>query len=237
MCAITKPTGAYRCARLIRFRIVIGSSTSAPESKGAPSTQSAQARSTGVQRRGAERVKALLIAAEELLAEQGYEGATLKAIGKRAGIPTASVYHYFADRFQIEAELMARHTRALDEQIILALDTLPPCTLREAVDAVIDVVVGYFRAYPSIVQLWFPGRGVSFEVPADDSGGTRTAHILRILIDRGLVRPDTPLLAVHLAYEAGDRIFEVAFRMPAGDDATIDEARRMVTAYLATYSP
>ena len=222
---------------LIPFRIVIEFSTTTSGSKKQAARTSTQSRSTGVQRRGAERVKALLAAAEELLAEQGYEGATLKAIGERAGIPTASVYHYFADRFQIEAELMARHTRALDGRIIGALDALPPCTLGEAVDAVVDAVVAYFRSYPSIVQLWFSGRGSNLEVPTDASAEARSARILRLLIDRELVRPDTPLLAVHLSYEAGDRIFEVAFRVPEGDEATIDEARRMVTAYLASYSP
>jgi hypothetical protein len=43
---------------------------------------------------------------------------------------------------------------------------------------------------------------------------------------------------VQLAYEACDRLFDVAFwRSPEGDDATIDEARRLVTAYLETYAP
>jgi hypothetical protein len=35
----------------------------------------------------------------------------------------------------------------------------------------------------------------------------------------------------------GDRLFDVAFqRSPTGDDAAIDEARRLITAYLGTYS-
>ncbi|MFF9455398.1 hypothetical protein [Streptomyces flaveolus] len=35
----------------------------------------------------------------------------------------------------------------------------------------------------------------------------------------------------------GTRLFDSAFRRsPAGDDATIDEARRLVTAYLETYA-
>ena len=42
---------------------------------------------------------------------------------------------------------------------------------------------------------------------------------------------------LHLAFEAGDRLFDVAFRRsPTGDDQTIDEARRLVKAYLETYA-
>ncbi|MFH8626274.1 TetR family transcriptional regulator [Streptomyces vietnamensis] len=37
------------------------------------------------------RVRAILDAADQILAEEGYEASTLGAIGKRAGIPTASV--------------------------------------------------------------------------------------------------------------------------------------------------
>ena len=42
---------------------------------------------------------------------------------------------------------------------------------------------------------------------------------------------------MQLAFEAGNRLFDVGFRLsPAGDDTTIDEARRLITAYLATYA-
>ena len=121
--------------------------------------------------------------------------------------------------------------------VMLRLVTSLTWVTEPEVTAVVDAVVAYFRSYPSIVQLWFSGRGSNLEVPTDASDEARSARILRLLIDRELVRPDTPLLAVHLSYEAGDRIFEVAFRVPEGDEATIDEARRMVTAYLASYSP
>ncbi|MFF3919745.1 TetR/AcrR family transcriptional regulator [Streptomyces sp. NPDC001852] len=51
-----------------------------------------------VQRRGVERRRLILETAEALLGEQGYESATLRAIGERSGIPAASVHHYFSDR-------------------------------------------------------------------------------------------------------------------------------------------
>ena len=69
-----------------------------------------------VQRRGIERVAAILDAAETLLAERGYAAATLKAIGEQAEIPTASLYHYFADRHQVESELVRRHVNELDRR-------------------------------------------------------------------------------------------------------------------------
>ena len=191
-----------------------------------------------VQRRGVERVQAILDAAESLLAEQGYAAASLKAIGEQARIPTASLYHYFADRSQVDAELVRRHVRALDERFAAALNDPKVRTLADAVDAMIDPLLTYFRENPSFVQLWFAGRNSTLTELAREFDQSWAEELWRFLIDRKLIRVNTPLFAVQLVFEAGDRLFDVAFqRSPKGDDTTIDEARRFVTAYLQTYAP
>lgn len=203
-----------------------------------PPTSRAPARAAVVQRRSVERAQALLDAAEALLAEEGYEAATLKAVGARAGIPTASVYHYFADRHQVDAELARRHAREADERIAAALRDRAPQTLRAAVDAVIDTLLTYFREHPSFVQLWFAGRSPTLTELAHTFDQSQAEQLRRFLVDRDLLPPDIPERVAQLAFEAGDRLFDVAFRQsPTGDDDTIDEARRLVTAYLATYAP
>ncbi|MEU1199402.1 TetR/AcrR family transcriptional regulator [Streptomyces sp. NPDC005813] len=202
------------------------------------SPSQAPARPAVVQRRGIERRRAILDAAEALLAEQGYEAATLKAIGERAGIPTASVYHYFSDRHQVDAELLQRHVGQMEPLLGAALQNPEPRTLRAAADAVIDPMLGYFRSHPSCVELWYAGRHdvlVELVRAFDEAQAERLWHFL---VERGLIAPDTPQLVLQLAFEAGNRLFDVAFRRsPTGDDTTIDEARRLVTAYLDTYAP
>jgi AcrR family transcriptional regulator len=174
---------------------------------------------------------------ESLLAEQGYEAATLKAIGERAGIPTASVYHYFAHRHEVDTELLKRHLGEIGARIAAALVSPRLRTLRDAVDAVIDPVVDYFREHPSLVELWFVGRQSATLAELGHAWDEATAEQLwHVLIDRHLLDRDTPQHVLRLAFEAGDRLFDVAFqRSPTGDRATIDEARRLVTAYLETY--
>jgi AcrR family transcriptional regulator len=196
------------------------------------------ARTAGVQRRGLERVQAILDAAEALLTEQGYEAATLKAIGERAGIPTASLYHYFSDRHQVDAELVQRHLRNLGARLSAAAESRKLRTLRDAVDAVIDPYLIYFREHPDFVQLWFAGRTPTLNEMALSFDESQAKLFWGFLIDHKLIRADTPQLVVQLAFEAGNRLFDVAFRLsPTGDDTTIDEARRLVTAYLETYAP
>jgi len=195
----------------------------------------AAARTTVVQRRGIERVQAILDAAESLLAEQGYAAASLKAIGERAGIPTASLYHYFADRHQVESELVQRHLRELDARLAAALNSKRR-TLRKAIDGVIDPYLDYFREHPDFVQLWFAGRSPTLSELARAFDESQAKQFWRFLIDQALIRADTPELVVQLAFEAGNRLFDVAFRLSQkGDDTTIDEARRLLTAYLQTY--
>ncbi|MFK8844342.1 TetR/AcrR family transcriptional regulator [Streptomyces sp. Ac-502] len=191
-----------------------------------------------VQRRGVERRRAILDAAEALLGEKGYEAATLKAIGERAGIPIASVYHYFSDRHQVEAELMRRHAHELDVCIANALDDPGPQTLREAADAVIDPLLGYFRRHPSCTELWFSGRSATVGELVRAFDAAQAERLWHLLVERGLLLADTPRLALQIAFEVGSRLFDIAFRNSAvGDDATIGEARRLITAYLATYAP
>ncbi len=45
-----------------------------------------------------ENERALLEAAEQIFAEQGYSGATTAAIARRAGVPKANLHYYFATK-------------------------------------------------------------------------------------------------------------------------------------------
>ncbi len=197
----------------------------------------APARSAGTQRRGVERRRAILDAAEDLLAEQGYEAATLKAVGERAGIPTASVYHYFSDRHQVDAELVRRHVNDLDALIAAALDNPGPRTLRDAVDAVIDPQRAYFRRHPSCAELWFARSTETIDELVRTFDASQADRLWHFLVEKNLLPADTPPLVLRLAWDAGNRLFEVAFRRTrTGDAATIDETRRLITAYLQTYA-
>jgi AcrR family transcriptional regulator len=213
------------CQRLIRSGIVF---------ENVPRTSSAR---VVVQKRSIERVEAILDAAAQLLTEQGYEGATLKAIGERAGIPTASLYHYFSDRHQVDAALAERHLRELDTRLAAAVDDGRRRTLSGSVNAILDPCLAYFREHPDFVQLWFAGRTPTLDGMAQAFDEMQAKRLWGALIDRGLVRSDTPPLVVQLVFEAGIRLFDVAFRQSqTGDDVVIDEARRMLTAYLETYA-
>ena len=59
-------------------------------------------------RRGTRSREAVLDAAERVMAEQGYAGASINAIVKEAGIPISSVYHYFGSKDGVLLAVMER---------------------------------------------------------------------------------------------------------------------------------
>ncbi|MFC8386689.1 TetR/AcrR family transcriptional regulator [Nocardia sp. NPDC057272] len=191
-----------------------------------------------VQRRGVERVRAILEAAEVLLCEQGYEGSTLKAIGERTGIPQASIYHYFGDRNQVDVELARRHVHELDIRIIAALERRVSKNLNQAIVVYVDLLLTYFREFPAFVELWYFGRSPAVAEVAQAFDEAQAELFWRYLIDRNFIGADTPRLVVELAFEAGNKLFDAAFRRSrSGDELTIAETKRLINAYLSTYAP
>lgn len=191
-----------------------------------------------LQRRGVARVRAILDAAEEILAEAGYDAATLKAISERTGIPPASVYHYFADRSQVDTALIGRHIQVLSEQM-RAVDGIEGLrSIDEAAAVVIDPLVEYFRAHPSCTELWFSGRSEAVAELVTEFDETTAELLWRLALERGLLVENTPLEVIRVAFEAGGALFDMAFKHnPKGDDTIVTEAKRLVTAYLRTYAP
>jgi AcrR family transcriptional regulator len=70
-------------------------------------------RSKAVQTRSRERVDLLLTTAEALLLEGGMDGLKMRELARRAGLPIASVYHYFPSNGSVIRALAERHLEAL----------------------------------------------------------------------------------------------------------------------------
>lgn len=200
---------------------------------------SAERRPAPVQRRGQVRRDAILDAAEALFIESGYEGATLKAISERTGIPLASVYHYFKDRGQVDGEVARRHAEDLTASVVSAVQEADRRSdLDRVLSLVVHAFVGYYRRHPGFVELWLARRNAVLSEVAEEFDMVQSDRLWRLLIDRDLIAADTPALVVRLAYEAGARLLDLAFGDDRhGDDAVIAEAVRLLSSYLGSYAP
>jgi AcrR family transcriptional regulator len=82
---------------------------------------------------------AILIAARELFEEQGYHGAALEAVAKRAGVSRQAIYLHFASKAEL---LTALHARIYETDVAPTLDRHPvwtASTALEGLDALIAV--------------------------------------------------------------------------------------------------
>lgn len=115
-----------------------------------------------MQRRGIARRQAILDAALHILEVEGYEATTLKAMADLAGIPVASMYHYFPDRQQVEIALLSQYLPILYDRIEAAMAAPGLDGLADWIETVIDPMIGFFqktRPAPScgslvVIRLW-----------------------------------------------------------------------------------
>ncbi|RLK62263.1 TetR/AcrR family transcriptional regulator [Actinokineospora cianjurensis] len=76
---------------------------------------------------------ALLTAAREVFTEQGYDGATVRAIARKAGVDAAMVNHWFGGKEALFAEAVLRLPFNPREQISQVLGSGDPATLGERI--------------------------------------------------------------------------------------------------------
>jgi AcrR family transcriptional regulator len=162
-------------------------------------------------RRGARSREVVLDAAERVMAEHGYEAATLAAIVDEAGIPISSVYHYFGSKDGILLAVMERGA----DRFFAALPA-PPAkragTAQEHLDALVSTACAALDEHPGFLRLLVT---LAVQPPAGDQPEVRA--VISRLRSRAL-----DLLRAHL---------EVALRL----DPDSDEARRLARFGLAVF--
>ena len=117
--------------------------------------------------------EALLTAAEELLAEEGVQGLTLRACARRAGVSHAAPKHHFADVSELLAEVAARSFDRLTDALKKARQ-ISPDDPGGRIKAVAEIYVEFARAYPNHFRLMFRWDGMSSDNEALRHAASRT---------------------------------------------------------------
>lgn len=193
------------------------------------------------QARGRARIESILDAAEELVAEVGYDEMSTNLVAARAGISPGSLYQYFGNKAEILDGLLDRYTTRTEqlygEQLGDEATTLP---LDTVIDRVVDAMVAFKTDRPAFWAL-FHGSVTSDAL----------AHAARCLDDQLADRLDGlyAVRAPHLAAERRRLIAQVTVATvkslmplvleqsrPAGDPAAataaIAELKSVLSGYL-----
>lgn len=153
----------------------------------------AAAASVSPNRRGVRSRELVLDAAETLMAESGFEAATLERIVKAAGIPPSSVYHYFGSKDGVLLAVMERGAQRF-------FADLPELGGRvggpsDHLAAVIRAAAGTLRRHPQFMSLM-----VVFAVQPPTTGRDQIEAVVRRVREMALTR-----LRAELALAFGDQ--------------------------------
>jgi len=141
-----------------------------PEMAEAEATESApQGRSTrrsvGQQARSRERVDQLLDAAEALVTAHGFDGLKMRELARSAGLPIASIYHYFPSNVAVLRALAEKHLAELQVVIAASMGRHMASDLKseeapEAVGRVVMEVATYVSSRTATATIWDALRAV-----------------------------------------------------------------------------
>ncbi len=118
-----------------------------------PSPASTQPRRIPCQERGERRVAELIEAAASVIAETGYEAATMSAIAERAGASIGSLYQFFPNKGAITQALRTHYCRRFDALCAPLAEEAGSLKLEEFVNHLIDLTVQFVERHPAFLAL------------------------------------------------------------------------------------
>jgi AcrR family transcriptional regulator len=130
--------------------------------------------------------EALLSAAEELLAEEGLQGLTLRACARRAGVSHAAPKHHFRDAAELLSEVSARGFDRLTGLLREAREAAGDDPA-ERLLGVATTYVAFARRYPALFRLMFRWDALAAEhqMLVEAAGRTFAEMTNAITVQRG----------------------------------------------------
>ncbi|MEA2787570.1 MAG: hypothetical protein QOF71_3674 [Candidatus Eremiobacteraeota bacterium] len=195
------------------------------------------------QDRSARTLEALLTAARDVLAQRGWEGATVVAVAQRAGVAVGSVYRRFSDKESLFGAVYEEFYRASYHRRALRLDSArTERSFREAARFVLSDLVARTREHTLFLRPYWTGARPATPALRKRIDAANTAgfeQIADFLTAR--TRPqrrDRVRFALQCAAHAirGRFLYDAAqpLDVPLSDDAFTDRITEMVVAFVRT---
>lgn len=196
-----------------------------------------------LQRRSQESLERVLQAGFEVLKEEGFEGFTLQAISKRAGVSIGSIYARVPSR---EALIMAIYERVMastEEDQISPSSAREGLSPRERIEMLVSELAGQMLTHESDLRVFMRQAAVNPDIwrrAAEKSQATAEVFRRAVLEHPADVSHPDPDLAIDVAFRMMD--CTVARRLTHGpafesarevsDDVLVAELARAIADYL-----
>jgi AcrR family transcriptional regulator len=105
------------------------------------------------QERGQRRVAALVSAAESVMAEVGYEAATMSAIAEKARAPIGSLYQFFPNKVAITRALRTWYGKQFQGVLAFLDEDSDALSIKSFVNQLIDSTIVFVESHPAFVPL------------------------------------------------------------------------------------
>lgn len=189
------------------------------------------------QARGEQRIEALLDAAAEVFAAQGYARASTNAIAATAGASPGTLYQFFKNKQAIAEALMARYVARLEAAMGEAFSGDPTgLPLDALLDQILDPIIAFDRAHPGFHAL-LADPGVTPEL-ADAKRPTQMLMFTNLDRILGARAPELPAAERAMTVQVAVHMFRGMLPLVvAATDAELPrvaaEVKRALSAYLA----
>ncbi|TVR72245.1 MAG: TetR/AcrR family transcriptional regulator [Sphaerobacteraceae bacterium] len=195
-------------------------------------------RPRGRQKRGLQRIEAILDAAASVFAERGVQAATTNAIADRAGVSPGSLYQFFGNKEEIADALAARYLEEFQATFDAALrDDLAGMPMENIIDRMIDPPVAFMLQHPAFEALF-----IDLETPSERTESAARVH--QSILDRiaAILREIAPEMTAsqqQLSAEVSVQIFKaimplIVERSGAERDSAIVELKRVLKSYFTS---
>jgi AcrR family transcriptional regulator len=182
------------------------------------------------QERGTRRMAELLEAAEAVIAESGYDAATMTAIALRAGSSIGALYQYFPNKEAVVRALRAAYGNQMEARWTLLEEATASFSVRQLSDQLIDVIVQFIDEHPAFFPL--------MDAPVRYSRDQNARNRLRERI-AGWFRQRKPRLTPEQAFRVANVALQIVKSMQSlYADGKAGERKELVREYklaLTTY--
>ena len=177
--------------------------------------------------------EAILVAARRILADEGADALSMRAVARAIGYSPAALYEYFTAKEDLEESLYFEGAEGLEGRLQSTLASLSPsATAPEALTALGHAYRAFAREQPELFRLIFFRRGPitpkGWTAEGGSSGGFGSLlHVITLGVESGeFVSVPPPVLAltawsvVHgfVALELSGALSSESPAMPCGDD-------------------
>ncbi|MGH4030390.1 TetR/AcrR family transcriptional regulator [Actinomycetota bacterium Odt1-20B] len=186
------------------------------------------------QARSRARVEAILVAADRILSQEGYEALTMRRIAEEAGSPVGSIYQFYPDKSAVVDALGQRYLGAFKTAIDGLVERVVEGELTDLVGTMVDVYAELFRSQPGGTVLW-AGRHLSPELArADEATNTLVAEGLQRIVEHLTGGPggERAQRATRMVVWAANAVLHEVFKSGGDPDLdVVDELKRMLHLY------